>query len=65
MLPFVFAIVAGAVAFLLASVTRNQGWYLADQVCSQGGALCDNPKLIFIAVGAVAVIVTIRAVVKT
>lgn len=65
MLPVILAIVGASGAFLLAGAAKNHGWYLADQLCLQGAALCDRPGLIFISIGVVAVIVTIRAVVKT
>jgi hypothetical protein len=65
MQPIIFAFVGMAGVFLLAGATRNQGWYLSDQLCQQGAILCDNPGLILISVCAIALIVTIRAVVKT
>lgn len=64
MLPVILAIVGAGGAFLLAGAAQNRGWYLADQLCLQGAVLCDRPGLIFIAISAVAVIVTIRAVIK-
>lgn len=65
MLPFVLTIVAASGLFLLAGATRNQGWYVADQLCLRGPALCDSPGLLWIAIAVVALVLSIRAVVKT
>jgi len=65
MQPIILALVGVAGVFLLAGATKNQGWYLSDQLCQQGAILCDNPGLIFICICALALIVSIRAVVKT
>jgi hypothetical protein len=42
-LQLVFAVLCGGGLFLLAGATRNHGWYIADQLCLQGAAFCDNP----------------------
>ncbi len=65
MLPFVMTVVAASGLFLLAGAARNQGWYVADQLCLRGPALCDSPGALWMAIAAVALVVTIRAVVKT
>lgn len=64
MQPIILALVGVAGVFLLAGATKNQGWYLSDQLCQQGAILCDNPGLILIGVCVIALIVSIRAVVK-
>ncbi|MBI3702044.1 MAG: hypothetical protein HY242_16580 [Afipia sp.] len=56
MLQFIFAVLCAGGVFLLAGVTRNHGWTIADQLCFQGAAFCDNPSLI-VFVGSVLVIV--------
>lgn len=65
MLPFVLTIVAASGLFLLAGAARNHGWYVADQLCLRGPALCDSPGVLWIVIAAVALVVTIRAVAKT
>jgi hypothetical protein len=65
MLPIILVSVGVAGVFLFAGVTRNHGWYLSDQVCQQGAILCDNPGVVFICIGVIALILSIRAVVKT
>jgi hypothetical protein len=65
MQPIILTFVGVAGVFLLAGATKNQGWYLSDQLCQQGAIVCDNPGLILISVCAIALIVTLRAVVKT
>lgn len=65
MQPIILVLVGVAGVFLLAGVTKNQGWYVSDQLCQQGAFLCDNPGLIFISVCVIALIVSIRTVAKT
>lgn len=65
MQPIILVLVGVAGVFLLAGVTKNQGWYFSDQLCQQGAILCDNPGLVFIGVCVIALIVSIRAVAKT
>lgn len=65
MLPIIIVSVGVAGIFLFAGVTRNHGWFLSDQICQQGAFICDNPSLVFICIGVIALILSIRAVVKT
>ncbi len=55
MLQAIFALLCGGGLFLFASVTRNRGFYLADQLCQQGAMFCDHPALI-VTIGSVLVI---------
>lgn len=65
MLQMIFAFLCGGGVFLLAGVTRNRGWYVADQLCLQGAVFCDNPSLIVAAGSALVIFAAIHLMVKS
>ncbi|HEX7792309.1 MAG TPA: hypothetical protein VF467_17475 [Afipia sp.] len=65
MQPIILSVVGAGGLFLLAGATRNHGWFLADQVCSVGAPLCDNPGWILIIGAALVFVATIHTIART
>ncbi len=65
MRAFILAILGSGIVFLLASGTRNRGWFVSDQLCLLGGALCDNPGLILFVGIVLLVVAAVNAVVQS
>jgi len=65
MRQLILAITGAGGVFLLAGATRNHGWSLADQVCVQGAALCDNPGWLLAIIAALLFVATIQSIAKT
>lgn len=65
MRQFIVAVMGAGGIVLLAGAMRNQGWYLADQVCARGTILCDNPSWIMGFIAVLLFVATIQTIVKT
>lgn len=61
----ILAIVGAGGVLLLAGALRNRGYYLADQVCMQGAALCDNPWWVLVSCAVLLFIATVHTIAKT
>ena len=64
MLQAIFAVLCAGGVFLLATVTRNRGWNIPDQICLQGAVFCDNPGSIVIVCIMLVIVAAVHVMVR-